>query len=158
MTPRKFTISFSELLKLIRYFITFGQQVKPIISKGHSKAFFWIFHQIFFLAFNSRDIIMLWVLNLFSRSSCTKLWKRILKKMSQKIFFDTQSWQVVRLPHIDSVGKIKFESEISMKTFFFEKHFYVHWMNAHIFCIIQRLWKTSKNVFQLVISTWRESP
>ena len=66
---------------------------------------------------------MLWVLNLFSRSSSTKLWKRIFKKMSQKNFFDTQSWQVVRLPHIDSVGKIKFESEISMKTFFSSNFF-----------------------------------
>ena len=64
---------------------------------------------------------MLWVLNLFSRSSSTKLWKRIFQKMSQKNFFDTQSWQVVRLPHVDSVGKIKFESEISMKTFFLKK-------------------------------------
>ena len=40
---------------------------------------------------------------------------------------------------------------------FFKKHFYVHWMNAHMFCIIQRLWKTSKIVFQSVISTWKES-
>ena len=24
-------------------------------------------------------------------------------------------------------------------------------MNAHMFCIIQRLWKTSKNVFPLVV-------
>ena len=54
-----------------------GQQMKPIISKGDSKAFFWFFHQIFFLAFNSRDMTILWVLNLFSRSSSTKLWKRI---------------------------------------------------------------------------------
>ena len=43
-------------------------------------------------------------------------WKNVSKN-----FFDTQSWQVVRLPHIDSVGKIKFESEISMKTFFLKK-------------------------------------
>ena len=42
------------------------RHMKPIISKGHSKAVFWIFHQIFFLAFNSRDNTMLWVLNLFS--------------------------------------------------------------------------------------------
>ena len=90
-----------------------------LLQKYSVQAVFLIFHQIFFLAFNSRDITMLWVLNLFSRSSSTKLWKRILKKMSQKICFDTQSWQVVRLPHIDSVGKIKFESEILMKTFFY---------------------------------------
>jgi len=108
------------------------QYMKPIISKGHSSKVFWIFHQIFFLAFNSRDNTMLWVLNLFSRSSFTKLWKRIFKKMSQKIFFDTQSWQVVRLPHIDSVGKIKFESEISMKTFFFLKKIFmfIEWMRT----------------------------
>ena len=81
------------------------------------------FHQIFFLAFNSRDITMLWVLNLFSRSSPTKLWKRIFDKMSQKIFFDTQSWQVVRFSHIDSVGKVKFGSKISMKTLFPKKFF-----------------------------------
>ena len=111
----------------------FGQQVKPIISKGHSSAVFWIFHQIFFLAFNSRDNTMLWVLNLFFRSSSTKLWKRIFKKMSQKIFFDTQSWQVVRLPHIDSVGKIKFESEISMKTFSLKKTFmFIEWMRIFL--------------------------
>ena len=110
-------------------FQIFGQQVKPIISKGHSKAFFWIFHPIFFLAFTSRDNTMLWVLNLFSRSSSTKLWKRIFKEMSPNFFFDTQSWQVVRLPHIDSVGKIKFESEISMKTFFLKKIFmFIEWM------------------------------
>ena len=40
-----------------------------------------------------------------------------------KKFFETQSWQVVRLPHIDILGKIKFESEISMKTFFLKKIF-----------------------------------
>ena len=40
---------------------------------------------------------------------------------------------------------------------FFRKKFYVHWMNAHMFCIIQRLWKTSKIVFQSVISTWKKS-
>eukprot|EP00493_Phyllostaurus_siculus_P020377 UN20702 len=60
---------------------------------------------------------MLWVLNLFSRSSSTKLWKRIFDKMSQKFFFDTQSSQVVRSSHIDSMGNVKFGSEISMKTF-----------------------------------------
>ena len=64
----------------------FGQHLKPIISKGHSKKEFWFFHQILFLAFNSKDITMLWVLNLFSRSSPTKLRKRIFDKMSQKIF------------------------------------------------------------------------
>ena len=77
--------------------------------------------------------------------------------MSQKIIFYTQSWQVVRLSHFDSVSKIKFGSEISMKTFFRTKKVYVHGMNAHMFFIIQRLWKTSKIVFQSVISTWKES-
>ena len=69
----------------------FSQHSKPIISKGHSKKVFWFFHQIFFLAFNSRDMTILWVLNLCSRSSPTKLRKRIFEKMSQKIFFDTWS-------------------------------------------------------------------
>ena len=77
---------FREILTLKEHFWILGQQVKPIISKGHSKAVFWIFHQIFFLAFNSRDITMLWVLNLFSRSSSTKLWKRMFEKMSQNFF------------------------------------------------------------------------
>ena len=35
---------------------------------------------------------MLWVLNLCSRSSPTKLWKRIFEKMSQKIFFWYLKW------------------------------------------------------------------
>ena len=100
-----------------------SQQVKPIISKGHSKKVFLFFHQIFFLAFNSRDMTMLWVLNLCSRSSPTKLWKRIFDLRSQKIFFDTQSWQAVNFSHIDSVGNVKFGPEISMKTFFPTKIF-----------------------------------
>ena len=88
-----------------------GNTIEAYYFKRALKCGFLNFSPNIFLAFNSRDITMLWVLNLFSRSSSTKLWKRIFKKMSQKIFFDTQSWQVVRLPHIDSVGKIKFESE-----------------------------------------------
>ena len=100
-----------------------------LFQKGTQVRFFEFFTKYFFLAFNSRDNTMLWVLNLFSRPSSTKLWKRIFKKMSQKIFFDTQSWQVMRLHHIDSVGKIKFESEISMKTFFLKKIFmFIEWM------------------------------
>ena len=71
--------------------IGYDQHLKPIISKGHSKAFFLFFHQIFFLAFNSRDITMLWVLNLFSRSSPTKLWKRIFDLKSEKNVFDIYS-------------------------------------------------------------------
>ena len=50
------------------------------------KGGFLIFSPNIFLAFNSRDIAMLWVCNLFSRSSPTKLWKRIFEKMSKKIF------------------------------------------------------------------------
>ena len=56
---------------------------------------------------------------------------------------------------------LRFKDQIWVRNFdenfFFEKKFYVHWMNAHMFCIIQRLWKTSKIVFQSVISTWKES-
>ena len=83
------------------------------------------FHFWVFIAFNSRDMTMLWVLNLCSRSSPTKLWKRIFDLRSQKIFFDTQSWQAVNFSHIDSVGNVKFESEISMKKFFSTKFFFV---------------------------------
>ena len=75
----------------LQYFRTFGQHVKPIISKGHSSRIFWFFHFYFFVAFNSRDMTMLWVLNLCFRSSPTKLWKRIFEKTSQKKFFDTWS-------------------------------------------------------------------
>ena len=92
----KTPLTFSQQLPNLRFLELFlptawarpkiSQHMKPIISKGHSSAVFWIFHQIFFLAFNSRDNTMLWLLNLFSRSSSTKLWKRIFKKMSQKNF------------------------------------------------------------------------
>ena len=99
----------------------FGQQMKPIISKGHSTGIFSFL--FYFLAFNSRDMTILWVLNLFSRSSPTKLWKRIFDLRSQKIFFDTRSWQAVNFSHIDSVGNVKFESEISMKIFFQQNFF-----------------------------------
>ena len=83
------------------------------------------FHFWVFIAFNSRDMTMLWVLNLCSRSSPTQLWKRIFDLRSQKFFFDTQSWQAVNFSHIDSVGNVKFESEISMKIFFSTKFFFV---------------------------------
>ena len=76
--------------------------------KRHSTKVFWIFSILFFLAFNSRDMTMLWVLNLFFRSSPRKLWKRIFGKMSQKKFFDTQSWHAVNFSHIGSVGNPKF--------------------------------------------------
>ena len=48
--------------------------------------FFEFFHFWSFVAFNSRDMTMLWVFNLCSRSSPTKLWRRIFEKMSQKTF------------------------------------------------------------------------
>ena len=128
----------------------FSPHLKPNISKGHSSTFFLIFHQIFFLAFNSRDNTMLWVLNLFSRSSSTKLWKRIFEKMSQNFFWHSKlaSGEIASywLRGKDQISVRNFD-----ENFFFEKHFYVHWMNAHMFCIIQRLWKTSKNVFPLVV-------
>ena len=69
-----------------------------------------------FLALNSRNITMLWVLTLFG----------FLKKCLKRLFFDTQSWQVVRLSHDDSVVKITLGSEISMKTFFSKKHVLHH--------------------------------
>ena len=58
-----------------------------LFQKATQTGFFEFFQFYFFLAFNSRDMTMLWVLNLFSRSSPTKLWKRIFDKMSQKFFF-----------------------------------------------------------------------
>ena len=119
----KIIFEMGHLWGMIELSQNFGQHVKPIISKGHSKKEFWFFHQILFLAFNSKDITMLWILNLFSRSRPTKLRKRIFDKMSQKKIFDTQSWQVVRFSHIDSVGNVKFGSEMSMKTFFQQKFF-----------------------------------
>ena len=125
----------TKMLYMLCLLCKYRQHMKPIISKGHSRAVFWFFHQILFLAFNSRDIGMLWVLNLFSRSSPTKLWKRIFEKMSQKNFFDTQSWHAVNFSHIGCVGNPKFGSEISMKTFFSTKNFYVLYSNAHMFYI-----------------------
>ena len=81
--------------------------MKPIISKGHSATSFYFFQEISFLAFNSRDMPMLWVLNLFSRSSPTKLWKQIFKKISQKIFFDTWSWHAIIFSHMNPMGKFQ---------------------------------------------------
>ena len=93
---------------------------------------------------------MLWVLNLFSRSSSTKLWKQIFKRMSQFFFFTLKVgkwWDCLILtPWERSNLSKKFRWKL-----FFERNFYVHWMNAHM-CIIQRLWKTSKNVFPLVVN------
>ena len=123
-----------------------------LFQKGIQVGILNFFHFWFFVAFNSRDMTMLWVLNLFSRSSSTKLWKRIFKKMSQNFFLILKVgkwWDCLILTPFQrsNLGQ-KFRWKL-----FFEKRFYVHWMNAHMFCIIQRLWKTSKNVFQLVIST-----
>ena len=89
-----------------------------LFQKGTQVGYFdFFFYFYFFIAFNSRDMTMLWVLNLCSRSSPTKLWKRIFKKMSQ-IFFDIQSWHAISFSHIGTMWNVKFESEISMKNFF----------------------------------------
>ena len=88
--PNEMIFGLSHLWGMKNILRKSGQQVKPIISKGHSSAVFWIFHQIFFLAFNSRDNTMLWVLNLFSRSSSTKLWKRIFKKCLKNFFWHSK--------------------------------------------------------------------
>ena len=61
---------------------------------------------------------MLWVLNLYCRSSPTKLWKRIFDLRSHKMFFETQSWHEGNFSCNGSMGNVKFESEIPMKTFF----------------------------------------
>ena len=68
---------------------------------------------------------MLWVLNLYSRSSPTKLWKQIFDLRSQKKIFDTQSWHVRNFSRNGFMGNEKFESEISIKTFVSTKSFYV---------------------------------
>ena len=95
-----------------------------ILSTSSEKGVFeGFFHLWFFVAFNSRDMTMLWVLNLFSRSSPTKLWKRIFDLRSQNIFFDIQSWHVGNFSRNGSVGNVKFETEISMKTFVSKKFF-----------------------------------
>ena len=108
----------------------FGQHVKPIISKGHSKAVFWIFHQIFFLAFNSRDNTMLWVLNLFSRSSSTKLWKQIFKRMSQ-IFFLHSKLASDEIASYWLRGKDQIWVRNFDENFFFEKNFmFIEWMRT----------------------------
>ena len=96
-----------------------------LFQKGTQVGILNFFHFWFFVAFNSRDMTMLWVLNLYSRSSPTKLWKRIFDLRSQKFFFDTQSCHVGNLSRNGSMGNVKFESEISMKTFVSTKIFYV---------------------------------
>ena len=96
-----------------------------LFQKGTQSGIFNFFHFWFFVAFNSRDVNMLWVLNLYSRSSPTKLWKQIFDLTSQKNFFDTQSWHVRNFSRNGSMGNVKFEWEISMKTFVSTKIFYV---------------------------------
>ena len=118
------------ILKLFWMFLEahstpFSQQVKPIISKAHSKKEFWFFHQIFFLAFNSRDMTILWVLNLFSRSSPTKLWKRIFDKMSQKFFVTlkvSKWWDFLILTpwEMSNLGQ-----KFRWKLFFFQQNFFM---------------------------------
>ena len=95
-----------------------------LFQKGSQVGILNFFHFWFFVAFNSRDMTMLWVLNLYSRSSLIKLWKRIFDLRSQKKFFDTQSWHVRNFSRNGSMGNDKFESEISMKTFVSTKIFY----------------------------------
>eukprot|EP00493_Phyllostaurus_siculus_P020366 UN20691 len=79
-------MGFISFIRIFSQKSTLCQQMKPIISKVYSAGVFLIFSLLFFVAFNSRDMTMLWVLNLCSRSSPTKLWKRIfdlkLKKFS----------------------------------------------------------------------------
>ena len=70
----------------VNVFCYFQSTCEAYYFKRALKEGFLIFSPNIFLAFNSRDMTMLWVLNLCSRSSPTKLWKRILEKMSQKIF------------------------------------------------------------------------
>ena len=102
--------------------------MKPIISKAHSRLFFlfFIFHFLFyFLVFNSRDMPMLWVLNLLSRLSPTKLWKWIFDLRCQNFFY-TQSWHIKKFSHIGSVtlrGKFQIWVKNFDENFFFNKNF-----------------------------------
>ena len=57
-----------------------------LFQKGTQVGILNFFHFWFFVAFNSRDMTMLWVLNLYSTSSLTKLWKWIFDLRSQKNF------------------------------------------------------------------------
>ena len=60
-----------------------------LFQKDTQRRFF-ILSPSIFLALNSRDITMLWVLNLFSKSSPTILWKGVFEKTFW-IFFNTWS-------------------------------------------------------------------
>ena len=118
-----------------------------LFQKGTQVRFFEFFTKyFFFLAFNSRDNTMLWVLNLFSRSSSTKLWKRIFEKMSQKFFSHSKlaSGEIVSywLRFKDQIWVRNFD-----ENFFFEKNIYVHWMNAHIFASSRDCGKLLKMYF-----------
>ena len=129
---------FDQLFTSNQNFRTFNQQVKPIISKGHSKAVFWIFHQIFFLAFNSRNNTMLWVLNLFSRSSSTKLWKlltvlgdvehvriglKTIKNFCWKKSFHRNFWPKFDYSHGSNMRKFHCTPTLSVKKKIFETFF-----------------------------------
>ena len=98
-----------------------------LFQKGTQPGILNFFHFWFFVAFNSTDMAMLWVLkfNLYYRSSPIKLWKRIFDLRSQKIYFGIESWHVRNFSRNGSMGNVKFESEISMKTFVSTKIFYV---------------------------------
>ena len=61
-----------------------------LFQKGTQVGIFNFFHFWFFVAFNSRDMTMLWVLNLYSRSSPTKLWKQIFYLRSKKKFWHSK--------------------------------------------------------------------
>ena len=103
----------------------FSQQMKPIISKGHSSGYFKLFSLLIFCSLQFKRYDHVVGINLYSRSSPTKLWKWIFDLRSQKSFFDTQSCHVRNFSRNGSMGNVKFESEISMKTFVSTKIFYV---------------------------------
>ena len=90
---------------------------------------------------------------MFSWSSLTRLWERIFDLRSQKNFFDTQSWQVVTFSHIDSVGNVKFGSEISMKTFFHQNFSHPLYCNVNTFRSINKTWKAFIVLSQAVNDT-----
>jgi len=78
---------FGEVLNFRLNFRLLGRQDWSLLFQKRTQGwFFGFFHFWFFVAFNSRDMTMLWVLNLFFRSSPTKLWKRIFYLKSLKLF------------------------------------------------------------------------
>ena len=115
---RKNLFHFRRLVKKWRFLTHFLPSTKIfaclvnkwslLFQKGTQVGIWNFFHFWFFVAFNSRDMTMLWVLNLYSRSSPTKLWKRIFDLRSQKNFFDTQSCHVGNFSRNGSMGNFKF--------------------------------------------------